>query len=80
MLADVKLLCKAQPASAFMFATSLCALVASAIGVVTQFARGNVVVGATLAAVVLGCALMAWNLGAAILAVARRLRLNATTS
>ena len=79
MFSDLKFFWMAQPASAFMFAAGLCALVASAVGIAAQFARGNVMVGAISAVVVLVCALMAWMLGAATLAVAIQCRLNGIT-
>lgn len=76
MFADLRYFWVTQRATAFMFAVSLVALAASAIGVVWQFVRGNLVVGSALAVATLVCAGFAWVIGSAILAVARQSRSN----
>lgn len=72
MFDDLKHLLTTQRAKAFMFAGSLVALAASALGVVWQLVRGNLVVA--LAAVVLVRVIFALVPGSVILAVARQLR------
>ena len=76
MFADVKFFWKRQRPAAFMFAVSLCALVASVLSVLGQFVRGNVAIGVLLAVVVLVNALFMWVLGVATLAAVRKWRVS----